>query len=160
VPVRIVKKDQKYNELAKRLWGKEKVGVAVGLLASGPAAAQHESKNPQQRSSLTVIDVGIIHEFGLGVPERSFIRSWVDANRQRCLEAMRRLMLAVIKGKYERTQALNLFGLWVQGQIQAHISQGIPPPNAPSTIAAKGSATPLVDTGQLRAAITFALRQL
>jgi hypothetical protein len=33
---------------------------------------------------------------------------------------------------------------------------GVPPPNAPSTVAKKGSSRPLVDTGRLVNAITWA----
>lgn len=34
------------------------------------------------------------------------------------------------------------------------------PPNAPSTIKAKGSSTPLIDTGALRASITYVVREV
>jgi len=48
---------------------------------------------------------------------------------------------------------LTRFGLRYVGLIQQRISSGIAPPNSPVTVARKGSATPLIDTGQLRSSI-------
>ena len=41
--------------------------------------------------------------------------------------------------------------------MQEAISAGIDPPNAESTIKAKGSSTPLVDDGTLRQSITYVI---
>lgn len=37
----------------------------------------------RKASSATLSEIAAAHEFGLGVPERSFIRAWFDANEQR-----------------------------------------------------------------------------
>lgn len=96
-----------------------------------------------------------IHEFGLGVPERSFIRAWFDANQDKIKKAIAAAMQQVIKGKYTKEVALERLGALFASQIQARISSNIPPPLAPSTIKRKGSSVALIDTGQLRSAITY-----
>jgi hypothetical protein len=51
--------------------------------------------------------------------------------------------------------ALDRLGAKVAALLQNRISAGIDPPNSAATIARKGSSKPLVDTGQLKAAITW-----
>jgi hypothetical protein len=53
---------------------------------------------------------------------------------------------------------MKLIGMRVVGDIQDRISDGIPPPNSPITIARKGSSKPLIDSGQLRQSISFEVR--
>lgn len=108
----------------------------------------------------TVLDIATFHEFGtIDAPERSFLRAWFDENEDRAKEALRKLMLSVVKGQRSKDQALEVFGLWLQGEVQKRISQGISPALAPSTIAKKGSSVPLIDTGQLRASVTYRVKR-
>lgn len=93
------------------------------------------------------------HEFGLGVPARPFVSGYADEQGARVVQRMRD---AAAAGLRSGTVAQNLDAVAqvVAGEMQGRIAQGIPPPNAPSTIAKKGSSTPLIDTGQLRSSIT------
>ena len=50
-----------------------------------------------------------------------------------------------------------LVGELCVGNIVQKISEGVAPPNAPSTIKSKGSSTPLVDTGAYRQSITYVI---
>lgn len=120
--------------------------VKVGLLA--------KADEPHEGTELTVADVGTIHEFGLGVPQRSFIRGWYDESQEENKRIVSVLQKQVLRGEVTQTVALNRFGLKCVGDIQRRIVDGIPPPLAQSTIDKKGSSTPLIDTGQLRASIT------
>lgn len=105
---------------------------------------------------LTVLEVAIMNEFGTDtIPERSFIRAWVDLEGDEARKWMRALIKQVIRGAITKEVALERFGQKVQGSIQARIADGIPPPNAPATVERKGSSTPLIDTGQLRSSITY-----
>ena len=103
----------------------------------------------------TVLEIAASNEFGLGVPRRSFIADWFDQNLQKNEQFIVRMMKAVASGKLTKERAFELIGLKFQGDIQKRISAGIPPANAPATIKAKGSSTPLIDTGQLRQSITY-----
>ena len=52
-------------------------------------------------------------------------------------------------------RALSVLGMALVGDVQQRIRNRIPPPNAPYTIARKGSDVPLIDTGRLRQSIDF-----
>lgn len=102
----------------------------------------------------TVGEVATMNEFGLGVPERSFIRAWAEEADAQCKADLRALGLAITKGAVPDAQTgLDQLGLRFVGQIQARISSGIPPENAQSTVDKKGSSTPLINTGQLRSSV-------
>jgi hypothetical protein len=103
---------------------------------------------------LTVGDIATIHEYGLGVPERSFIRAWADGAQAENERALQQAAIRVVKGQVPSAKvALDQVGLAFVGAVQARMAGGIPPPLAPATVARKGSSTPLIDTGQLRASI-------
>ena len=106
--------------------------------------------------SLSVGEIAAIHEFGLGgLPQRAWLRGWVDGNASLIRNTLRNIALRVVGGKLDEVSGLSLAGVKFQGGIQRGIRAGVPPPNAPSTIRRKGSSTPLVDTGQLRASVTW-----
>jgi hypothetical protein len=139
------------REIAK---ARNKPHVRVGVFGA-EAARDHDG--------IQNVDVATINEFGvtfthpngaeITIPERSFIRGTVDVARRKISHMRRMLQDKVLTGALTQHQALEQLGLFVRGLIQARISAGIPPPNQPATIARKGSAKPLIDTGQLRTSI-------
>lgn len=113
----------------------------------------HESEGGATRGNLTVADIATIHEFGTGtIPQRSFLRAWADENASENQALIKAIGEQAVKGLDIRT-GLDRLGLKFVGSIQGRMVAGIPPPNAPSTIAHKGSSTPLIDTGQLKSSI-------
>lgn len=99
--------------------------------------------------------LAMVHEFGLGVPERSFIRDTIDSNESVYKTFIRKLAEQVVFGRITQKQAVQLLGLKVKADMKNRIAAGIDPPNAPLTVVRKGSSTPLIDTGQLVNAIDF-----
>lgn len=110
----------------------------------------------------TVAEIAAIQEFGALIrtqdgegltiiPARSFIRAWFDENEEK-IQAFFAQRLEKL-GPERWAQALNQTALWIQAQIQRRIRKGIRPKLAQSTIDRKGSSKPLIDTGQLLAAI-------
>lgn len=160
MPLQLRDRDRGYRELLRNVGvgsGADSVHrrntVLVGI--SGPkASAQHAD------SQLDVVTVASFAEFGLGQPERSFIRAWVDEERDKILALIRRGALAVVRGKMSKEQALEVIGAKLVAMCQARIKRHIPPPNAPATIAAKGSDVPLIDKGQLWSSITYLVEKL
>lgn len=144
---RVTIKDNGFSALAKRLkaFGKGYT-LTVGV---------HASEGEATDGKITVAEVATINEYGLGVPERSFIRDWYDTNEVRNRANLGKIAAVVLRGEFTVEVGLGRFGALCQGEIQARISGGIPPPNAPSTIARKGSSTPLINTGQLRSSILW-----
>lgn len=140
-------------------FGNKAASVTVGVFGDkGSMVVEGDN------SGMTVADLAAIHEFGLGVPERSFIRSYFDANEDRIRQMLVKLVevrikKAVATGKpitdAERRQILDQIGLKIVGEIQARISsKEIVQDLKPATIDRKGSDVALIDTGQLRASIT------
>jgi|WetSurMetagenome_2_1015567.scaffolds.fasta_scaffold23242_5 hypothetical protein len=132
--------------------------LKVGILARGSEDKQiREDDGHVTTSGTTVEEVATAHEFGVEglIPERSFIRGWYDENRDKNLEAFRRLLAKVLRGELTYAQMWNQLGLWMVGKIQNRIVAGIEPALNQSTIDRKGSSTPLIDTGQLKASITY-----
>ncbi len=120
--------------------------LEVGVLGDLADASSEEG--------LTVGQVAEWMEFGTPtIPPRSWLRAYVDENEAEINRRVGIEMRAVIAGARSRRQALERVGVWIVGQIQERIARGIDPANAPSTIARKGSSTPLIDTGQLRSSI-------
>lgn len=89
------------------------------------------------------------------IPERSYLRAWFDENVDVLQATMERLIGQVVEGKISGRAALETIGGYVATHIQAYMVDLKTPPNAPSTIARKGSSNPLIDTGQLKDAITW-----
>jgi hypothetical protein len=129
--------------------------LTVGVLEEDKGGEGHGGSE----EGLTVSQIATEHEFGLGVPERSFIRAWFDAQKNQIDQDLSKMMRQVIQGRYDLDRGLNILGVKYVGEIQQKIPAGIPPPNSDRTIARKGSSTPLIDTGQLRSAITYLIKQ-
>lgn len=146
--VRLQDSDHGYAKLVQTLkaWGEPRISVGIHDADAGKA----------DRRGVTVLEKAIFNEFGTAeIPARSFIRAWVDESQGAIVKALASQARLVVAGKISKEQAIERVGLWAVGQIQARIAQGIDPPNAPSTIARKGSSTPLIDTGQLRSSVSY-----
>lgn len=143
--------------------------VRVGVLDDAarrersPRAAQSKKSRIRAKAAaqgraarLSLLEVAALHEFGGGrTPQRSFIRATIDAQRSEIERLQQVLGMQVVAGKIDARQALDMLGQKVAAWCQARIAAGIAPPLKPATIARKGSSTPLVDTGQLKSAITW-----
>lgn len=145
--VKVVDRDRGWNRVKREL-KKGRVEVTVGV--QGRAAdAPHGADG-----KLTNADIAAINELGLGVPERSFLRATLDANRARYIKLLKGVGDAAVAGKATLEQGAALVGEIAVGDVKQAIADGIPPPNAPSTIQRKGSSTPLIASGQMRGSIT------
>lgn len=111
--------------------------------------------NIHEGSQATVADIGAFHEFGLGVPQRSFLRDWMTEDKDRIDKVIRNVVQQVLKGKMTANNALEQAGAVFVGWVQVRISNRLSPPLAASTIARKKSDIPLIDQGILRSAITY-----
>lgn len=145
--LRVSVKDKGYVALKRRVkqFAKAPLKMTVGIHADADA----------DYDGVSILEIATWIEFGLGQPQRSFIRAWAEEKRKDIDKAVKAVALAVVKGKLTRQQGIDQLGALFVASIQKRISAGIPPPNAASTIARKGSSTPLIDQGQLRASIDF-----
>jgi len=139
----------------------EKMSVTIGIhgmegeqkkLVRKVPAYKKAAKGQREAvdSNLTVAQVAFWNEFGTRrIPSRSFLRSvFMKKNREITLAANRILM-------NDPDKFYPMIGQFVLSQVKLQIANNIPPPLKPETIRRKGSSTALVDTGQLRNALTY-----
>lgn len=68
---------------------------------------------------------------------------------------MRRSARQIMTGQTALRTVLSKLGIQAQGDVQAEITSLSSPPNSPVTVALKGSSNPLIDTGEMRAAVSW-----
>jgi hypothetical protein len=136
----------------KKIQGLE---IHTGIIAS--KQYRHIKKSKQ---TLTIADIGARHEYGLGVPKRSFLKDYFNQNEGTIRTFIVRLIENIDRDLPDK------LGLYFVGKIQRRIADGISPPLAKSTLLYKsyygkglGKSTPLILTGQLRSSITYQVHQ-
>lgn len=121
--------------------------VKVGIFGQ-EAQTTHQN---DRGGAITVGELAGIHEMGEGnIPERSWLRSWVDGHEKVIgMFISGRLRAAYRQGQIDTKEAMRQVGLWAVGRISQHINSNIPPPLAPMTIKRKGHDLALVETHQM-----------
>ncbi len=105
--------------------------------------------------------IAFVHEFGMqNIPERSYLRAGFDANLDKIQREFEFLLSQVLELKITGKSALDLIGASVTTKIQDFLVELKEPPLAESTIRAKGSSNPLIDTGQLMNSITWKITEV
>jgi hypothetical protein len=102
--------------------------------------------------------IAAVHEFGSpeqGIPERSFLRGGIRRAAPKLnavnIDSLRKVLL----GKMTIEQALEKLGVVAVGEVKREFVVGSFVPLKPETIKRKGSTRPLIDTGNLRQAVTY-----
>ena len=133
------------KELTK-LDGKE---VVAGVLRTAGKSADKKTN---------LVDIAIWNEYGTRrIPSRPFLR--IAAEKNDWAKLAQQVGGRVIDGTMAAEQGLDLIGNKMVGDIQQVIgNRSLLAPNAPATVRRKGSDAPLIDTGQLRQAISFEVR--
>jgi hypothetical protein len=152
VDVKVVDKDHGWAAMLRRVKQARDGRVKVGVLADDPkGGADHEG--------LTVAELAAVLHFGTDtIPARPFLAMAFEEQREALSQMGGALMSKVISGEMEQDKALGVIGLKLSTEAKKVISEGARlAPNAPATVAAKGSSRPLVDTGRLINAITWAI---
>lgn len=96
-----------------------------------------------------------INEYGTSkIPQRPFMRTAVSRHGKSWGEKSAKSVQSVIKGM-PISQVTELVGMQMKSDISSTLTNGPWTPNSVVTIAKKGSSRPLIDTGELRASITY-----
>lgn len=145
-------------------------------------------KADDEKGGANMAEIAAVHEFGSpkrGIPERSFIRSTLEANKDQYVALLKPLLVQLLDGRLVVKRLLGLWGIKAASDVRARLLRGspIPPPLSPKTIelrkkraveraktqndkklrssdgrflSLKGvGMRPLVETGQLVAAISY-----
>ena len=134
----------------------DKSYVKAGLLGKA---------NKQRKDGISNVQLGVIHEFGTStIPARPFISTAFKQHRAEYRALLERLGKGVYSGKLEYVRALGIVGQKMAADMKNYVTQGagVPPPNAPSTLARKAAKgnngeppRTLVDTGAMVGSITY-----
>lgn len=137
--------DKKYRKIEKELLLFGKGWVLVGLF-----------EGEKLIEGSTIASIGFWNEFGTKrIPERSWMRSWFDANQKRIHKMFIKMTNLIKNQKIDAKTALKRLGEWAVGELKKSIIELRTPANAPSTIRIKGSSNPLIDTGTMLNTITY-----
>lgn len=109
---------------------------------------------------ITNAELGLIHELGSitrNIPPRSFLRMPIEKNKNKIIQFLstNSIKELISEGNYKKV--LQRLGIVAEGFVQqAFETKGFGQwdENSPATIKMKGSSSPLIDTSQLRKAIT------
>lgn len=156
--------DLGYDALLATLGDMGDAAVYVGIL-------QDQGSELDEDGNITVAGYAAVNEFGSAdgsVPERSFLRSTVDANgrvyeselQAVAVEAIDAAVRSLSSGQAEATleRGLGRVGARAARDVQLTIRDLRDPPNAPSTLAGKYPGdNPLIETGRMRQSISFAV---
>lgn len=106
-----------------------------------------------------ICDIAAWNELGtVNMPSRPFLRMSVDDNSDKINSFMSAQKRSIINGE-PADRILKKIGIFQKDLIQEKITEGSFAPNAPSTIKAKGSSKPLIDTGRMRQSVNFEIKQ-
>lgn len=111
----------------------------------------HEGAGSTDDGDLTMAQLGAVLHFGTQtIPARP----WLDVGVQSGTEDY---MDVIENHSDDIDNALEIIGQIAVGKVQAYMTDLQDPPNAPDTIAKKGSSNPLIDTGALRQSVTYSI---
>lgn len=141
-------------------------GVA-GIKSIPPKPAKVKVGFPAGEADSDVIERATFNNFGTSrIPERPFmqnaLRNGRAENRSAMIQGAKEIVRAAAAGKEPAPvmrRVLRKLGVKVQEDIREEITSLQSPPNAPSTIAQKGSSNPLIDSGEMRASVAFKIEE-
>ncbi len=139
------------NDLLKHLLEELDIEVTVGI---------HEDDGGQShgKGGITTAQVGAAHEFGLGPPQRSFVRGYFDEHQAEIEGWQDDAMRRILDGADPRAEATRV-GLMLEAGMKERILARIEPPLAESTKRRRGEgAIPLIDSSQLLGSIRSKVR--
>ena len=130
----------------KKELGKGKNGAKAGYVKGQP----RKPGDGETSAPATMDEVALFNEFGTAtIPPRPFLRNAQKKAAERGGEIVQSgLNAGLSMGAIMKNVAEGLQDLIVES-----IEDNIPPPNAESTVAKKGSSHTLIDTSQLRASV-------
>lgn len=112
---------------------------------------------PSGKSDSDVVARAVWNHFGTsrGIPARPFMFNAIRKNKREIVRYLNKTAPDILKGEMSLRTALARLGILTQGYVQDEITELRNPPNHPDTIRQKGSSNPLIDSGEMRGAVTY-----
>lgn len=132
--------------LQHRLKQMEKDAVSVGIHED---SGNHKDEDGND-GGVTVAEVAVYNEYGTPkTPERSFFRITLKEKLKKYRLTLVKILRNSINQKSSMRTDMGKLGQMVQNDIQNKIVAVREPPNAESTIKAKGTSNPLIASSQM-----------
>lgn len=133
----------------------------AAYVKAGVLGTSHKGKGKARAGALTNAQLASINEYGLGnAPPRPWIGPPFRMNRKKYMTRLVKAYKKALKDNQpgQVIQELERLGFLMAADIKNYVTQsplpGVPPPNAPETIARKGSSRTLVDSSQMVNSVT------
>lgn len=160
--LQVVEKSNAWKAIKDTLLAAKKSYVAVGW----PGEA-NKTKAAHDISGMSNVQVATINEIGSApgvkpvVPARPMVKETMRRIEAPAKKLTAEMLKQVTSGKMSVQVALGRIGRYAQGELIQSIRMpagGWKAKNAPRTIAAKKSETPLVNTGKLSQSVSYTVR--
>ncbi len=164
-------KDLGIGRIQRELGALERGSVFVGWPGNSPqhrevkhridSKGKTRTSKGKRLSSMTMAAIALVHEFGSpkrNIPARPIMRQTNQRHSKDLVGFNRRILLAICEGRVLPTRALAQLGVFWEGKIKGMFRSGSFAPLKRSTIIAKGSSRPLIDSGQLRGSVTSVVK--
>jgi phage gpG-like protein len=146
---KVIDKDMGWERIKLNFKQLEGRSVKVGVMGG------------EENDGVAVVDYAVYNEFGTSrIPPRPFMATTAENNREYIQQFTGHLVGRIIDGAISVNVALKNLGEAYQAKIQMTIrnAKQWAEPNAPATIKAKGSSSPLIDTGRLVQSIRYEVK--
>lgn len=132
--------------------GLDQYRARVGVLGS--------DTNRKDASGITNSELGVVHMYGSvtrNIPPRDFLVMPIEINRKEMSKRLTSKKLKSLMEAKDFKKVYEIIGITAEQYVQQGFETGgfgQWPQNKPSTVHAKGSSKPLIDTSQLRRSIS------
>lgn len=142
--------------------------AAIRKMASTEVLVGIPAEKANRSAPINNAALGFIHNYGApeaNIPARPFMEPGIKEVEAANIAGLEKIAQAALAGDSAAVEkGFIAIGLRTASAIKRKITAGIPPKLKPSTLAARRrrgrtGTTPLIDTGQLRNAITFVIRR-
>lgn len=103
------------------------------------------------------MELGVTGPHQIKIPARPWLQPGFDSGMEEYQKIMERGIKDMEKGG-SLLDALKRVGAVAVGKVQQYMTNLKTPANAPSTVAKKGSANPLIDSGVMRSSVNYQLQ--
>lgn len=140
-------RDLGFRRIVTNLKAFDGVELVIGVLRN----------SGRETNGTDLVDVAFYNEFGTRhIPSRPFVRIASDEHGDEWQTLAEKGLTAITEGRMSRKQVLDLVGIRAKADVQKVFGDKTKlRPNAPATVARKGSSAPLIDSGRLRASINY-----
>lgn len=132
---------------------------SIEKLCKLEVAVGYQAGKDDYDDGTSLVEVAARNEFGSDtIPPRPFMKQSFETHKEQLKRVCQYAAKSVAAGG-DVQQALNSIGVAAKGAVQEEIRDGDFAPNAASTIKAKGSSHPLIDTGHMRESVNYIIRE-